>query len=66
MPRLSGIELTRRVRANKNLRDLPVILVSSMNKPEDLAAGVNAGADEYIVKGTFDQTTLLEVVSKYL
>jgi two-component system chemotaxis sensor kinase CheA len=66
MPRLNGFELTRHVRSEKQLRDLPVILVTCKNKPEDRAAGAAAGADEFVVKGTFDQQSLLEIISKYL
>ncbi len=66
MPEMNGLELTRRVRSTDKLRDLPVILVTNLDKPEDRTAGADAGADEYIVKGTFDQKTLLEAVSKYI
>lgn len=66
MPKLDGLELTRRIRKNNKLRDLPVILVTSLDKPEQRVAGGAAGADEYVVKGTFDQMALLEIVSKYL
>ncbi len=66
MPKLNGIELTRMVRGNRMLNDLPVILVTGMGSPEDVAAGADAGADEYVVKGTFDQQVLLELVAKYI
>ena len=66
MPKLDGLALTRRVRATAELRDLPIVLVTSLDKPEDKLAGAEAGADEYIVKGAFDQNSLLETVSKYL
>ncbi len=66
MPLMDGFELTRRIRAALDLKDLPVILVSNLSKSEDRAAGAEAGADDYLVKGTFDQQGLLRIVKKYL
>ena len=66
MPKLNGFELTRRIRGSKRFDDLPVILVTSLDSAEHRAEGEQAGADEYIVKGTFDQKHLLDVVARYL
>ncbi|MCK5688825.1 response regulator [Myxococcota bacterium] len=66
MPHSNGIELTRRIRSDNRFRDLPIILVSSLRRAEDIEAGLKAGADEYVVKGSFDQQSLLEIVNKYL
>ena len=66
MPGLDGFELTRRVRAHAKLGQLPVVLVTSLDRPDDVAQGADAGANEYIVKGRFDQRTLLETVSRLL
>ncbi len=66
MPAPDGVELTRRIRADARLRTLPVILVTSLDRPADLARGAAAGADEYIVKGSFDQRRLLEAVARLL
>ncbi len=65
MPKLDGIGLTRRIRSQPATERLPVILVTSLDRPEDLAAGAEAGADEYIVKGQFDQRKLLEAVARH-
>lgn len=66
MPRLDGIELTRRIRAHPRWKTLPVIVATSLDDPKDIARGSEAGADEYIVKGRFDQKILLEAVSRLL
>jgi two-component system chemotaxis sensor kinase CheA len=66
MPGLDGIALTRRIRATSRLSHLPVILVTSLDRPEDVAEGARAGANEYIVKGRFDQRALLEAVSRLI
>ena len=66
MPALDGLSLTTRIRSTERFMDLPVILVSSHKTPDDIRAGVDAGADEYLVKGEFEQDTLLEVISRYI
>ncbi|MDI1437353.1 hybrid sensor histidine kinase/response regulator [Polyangium sorediatum] len=66
MPRLNGMELTQRIRAHPKLKSLPVILVTSLDRPMDLAQGSAAGADEYIIKGRFDQRKLLEAVARLI
>lgn len=62
MPGISGFELTRRVRSMENTQDLPVIIVSSLASDEHRRTGIEVGAQAYIVKGKFDQGTLLETV----
>jgi two-component system chemotaxis sensor kinase CheA len=64
MPRLDGHALTRRIRADPRTEDLPVIMVTSLARPEDIELGAAAGADEYIVKGRFDHRTVLEAVER--
>ncbi len=66
MPKLNGFELTRTIRNSSLLNDLPIILVTTLDSPDDMAKGAEAGADEYVVKGTFDQQALLELVAKYI
>ncbi|HEY6000303.1 MAG TPA: hybrid sensor histidine kinase/response regulator, partial [bacterium] len=66
MPRLNGFELTRRLRAEAAHRELPVILVTSLSTDADRQAGIEAGADAYIVKGAFDQGNLLATIRQLL
>ena len=66
MPRMDGFTLTENIRADANLQDLPLILVTSLGSREDRERGVAAGANAYIVKGEFDQNNLLQVIEKLL
>jgi two-component system chemotaxis sensor kinase CheA len=66
MPRMDGFELTARIRADQRFSRLPVILVTSMDSPEDRRKGINAGADAYIVKSSFDQSNLLDTIRKLI
>lgn len=64
MPRMNGFVLTENVRANKKLSELPVILVTALQSREDRERGVDVGASAYIVKSSFDQSNLLDVIRK--
>jgi len=64
MPRLSGFELTAKIRGDKRFSRMPVVLVTALESREDRERGIDAGADAYIVKSSFDQSNLLEVVRR--
>ena len=66
MPRLDGLGLTEQIRATAAHAKVPVILVTSLDKPEERARGLEAGADAYIMKSSFDQDTLLGIVRQLL
>jgi two-component system chemotaxis sensor kinase CheA len=66
MPRMSGFELCRRIRASARLRELPVILVTSLDSRDDRQRGLEAGADAYVVKAEFQQGTLLDTIARLL
>jgi two-component system, chemotaxis family, sensor kinase CheA len=62
MPGLNGFELTDRLRSLDDYRSVPVIIVSSLAKDEHKRKAIEAGAQAYIVKGAFEQGTLLDTV----
>lgn len=64
MPRMDGFELTARVRADKDLSRLPVVLVTALENREDRERGIEAGANAYMVKSSFNQNNLLEIVKR--
>ncbi len=64
MPGLDGIALTRRVRADPGLGDLPVVLVTALDGPEDRRRGVEAGVDAYLAKSRFQESALLDILER--
>lgn len=62
MPGINGFEVTKRLRSMEEYREVPVIIVSSLSRDEDKRKAIDAGAQAYIVKGTFNQGTLLDTV----
>ncbi len=66
MPRMSGFDLTARIRGDKKLANIPVILVTALESREDREHGIDVGANAYIVKSSFDQSNLLEVIRRLI
>jgi two-component system chemotaxis sensor kinase CheA len=64
MPRMNGFDLTARIRADRRLAELPVVLVTALDSREDRERGVDVGANAYIVKRDFDQKRLFEVLQR--
>jgi two-component system chemotaxis sensor kinase CheA len=64
MPRLEGFELCKRIRENPDLKDLKVVIVTSLSREEDKRRGIEVGAHAYIVKSTFDQASLIDTVKR--
>lgn len=64
MPRMDGFDLTTRIRQDRKLADLPVVLVTALGSREHRERGVDVGANAYVVKSSFDQSNLLEVIRR--
>jgi len=66
MPRLEGLELTRLIRAHPRLRELPVVLLTSLASEEDRRRGLELGADAYLTKQAFQHDLLLATLRRLL
>lgn len=62
MPRMDGIELVTLLKKDPHVKSLPVMIVSYKDRPEDRRRGLEAGADYYLVKGSFNDDMLLQSV----
>ncbi len=65
MPNMDGFELIKSIRANPEMNDIPIIILSSLAGSEEIEKGIHYGADSYLVK-PFDSQKILYEVSKYL
>ena len=65
MPNVDGLKLIRTVRQDKEYADLPIIILSSLSKDEDINEGLSAGANSYLIK-PFNTKRIQYEVSKYL
>ncbi|MEN9680833.1 MAG: hypothetical protein RLZZ627_726 [Pseudomonadota bacterium] len=62
MPRMNGIELVTRIKADERFCDLPIVIVSYKDREEDRQMGLSAGADYYLTKGSVHDKGLLAAV----
>jgi len=63
LPRMSGYEVCRIIREKLSGFDLPVLMLTARNKPEDIVAGLEAGANDYLTKPVNRQELLARVNS---
>lgn len=50
MPGMNGFEVCRRIKSNARWRNIPIILITALDSPKDLARGFEAGADDFLHK----------------
>jgi len=62
MPRMNGIELIRQIKTHARLRSTPVIVVSYRDRESDRLQGLDAGADYYLTKSSFQDDSLIRAV----
>lgn len=65
MPRMSGLEVCRRLRQRYSMSQLPILMLTAKNQPQDLVAGLEAGANDYLPK-PFDRRELMARVNTLL
>lgn len=65
MPGMTGYDLCRRIRQRPAGKHLPVILLTSLNDPEDIIQGLSSGADNFIIK-PFEPATLVQRIQRIL
>jgi CheY-like chemotaxis protein len=58
MPRISGFEVCKRLRANPKTRDVAVLMVTALDQPSDIERAVEVGTDDFLTK-PINKTELL-------
>ncbi len=61
LPDLSGVELCRRLRADQDINDVGIVMLTALGSREDRIVGLEAGADDYVVKPFDVQEVVLRV-----
>lgn len=62
MPRMNGIELIKKIKGDQKFKDIPVIIVSYKDREEDRVKGLEAGANYYLTKSSFQDRSLNNAV----
>jgi CheY-like chemotaxis protein len=63
MPRISGFEVCKRLRADPKTRDIAVLMVTALDQPSDIERAVEAGTDDFLTKPINKMELLLRVRS---
>lgn len=64
MPGMDGLALTRLIRDDPRFADLPIVVVSTLDRPSDRLAGLDSGADAYLTKQGLDARGLVALVHR--
>ena len=65
MPEMDGYELCKAIKSDENLKDIPVILVTTLSDSQDVIRGLECGADNFIRK-PYDERYLLSRINYLL
>jgi CheY-like chemotaxis protein len=65
MPQMDGHQMLMQLRSNPTLKQIPVIMVTAISEPRDIAAASQYGISDYVTK-PFNFTELMEKVHKAL
>lgn len=65
MPKLSGFEVCKQIRANPNTRSLPVLMITALDQPSDIERAVEVGTDDFLTK-PINKTDLVLRISALL
>ncbi len=66
MPRMDGFTLTEKLRNMSTYTDIPIVIVTSLERESDKRRGLHVGANAYITKGNFEQRSLIETVKSLI
>lgn len=64
MPGMDGFELTAHLRGMEHFAQLPIIVVSTRDRPDDRLRGLKVGADAYLTKQSLDAGELVDLVRR--
>ncbi|MDO9231364.1 MAG: response regulator [bacterium] len=66
MPYMGGLELLRKIKEDKNLKDIPIVLLTNLSQKEEIEEGLGLGAKDYLIKSHFTPSEVMEKISQYL
>jgi two-component system phosphate regulon response regulator PhoB len=66
LPRMSGLEVLRRAKANPETRSIPVLIISNSSRPEDVGELMQLGAVDYLVKSNLSLAELTARIVRVL
>lgn len=66
LPQFDGFEILKKVRDDKSIKDLPIIVFSNLSEDKDIKKANDLGANDFMVKSNFTLDELVERIEKIL
>jgi len=66
LPKMDGFEILENTKKDKELQDIPIILLTNLGQKNEIEKGLSLGADEYIIKAHFTPTAVVAKVKEVL
>jgi DNA-binding response OmpR family regulator len=66
MPKMNGFEVLKAVKEDKELKKIPIIMLTNLGQKEDVQKSFKLGADEYLIKAHFLPSEVIEKVKKFI
>ncbi len=66
LPGIDGFEVLSRVKKEKEVQDVPIIILSNLGQKEDIERGLSLGAIDYLIKAHFTPQEIIEKVKEVL
>jgi len=64
LPDINGFEICRKLKEDNELKDIPVVMLTTLDNASDVMTGLDAGAVDYIPKDAFAELVLLETIKQ--
>ncbi len=66
MPTMDGFEVVKKIRADSQLKKIPILILSNLGQPDEIKEGLRLGADDYVIKTDLTPSELLEKAERML
>ena len=66
MPKKSGFEILKEIKSDPEVKDIPVIILSNLAQEKEIKAGLDLGAEDYLVKTNYSIQQVMEKIKKNL
>ncbi|MFH1610957.1 MAG: response regulator [Patescibacteria group bacterium] len=66
LPKVTGFEVITKIKSDKELKKIPVIMLTNLGQKEDIEKGLKLGADEYLIKAHFLPSEVISKIKKLI
>jgi DNA-binding response OmpR family regulator len=66
LPKFNGFEILEKIKENKDIKDLKIIVLSNLSQKEEIERALSFGVEKYLIKAYFTPTEVIEEIKKIL